>query len=97
MQFYLVYGVVYTPDELLKLQQLVKERTGRTMNLTDEQLTAYTQEGGVPHLDGEYTVFGEVVSGLGVVERIQNVERDAHNRPLTDVRILSVRVSKAKK
>lgn len=92
MQFYIVFGEVYTPMELQKLQRVFEERTGRKMKLSDEQITAYTTVGGTPFLDGEYTVFGEVVSGMDVVERIQNVDRDSNDRPTVDVRILSVRV-----
>ena len=43
---------------------------------------AYTTVGGTPHLDGGYTVFGEVLEGMDVVDRIQRVERDANDRPL---------------
>ena len=42
--------------------------------LTDEQVQVYTAVGGTPHLDGQYTVFGEVVSGLDIVEQIQQTE-----------------------
>lgn len=48
---------------------------------------AYKKYGGTPHLDGQYTVFGEVVEGLDVVRDIQWVETDSNDRPLTDVRI----------
>lgn len=50
----------------------------------------YVKYGGVPHLDGGYTVFGEVLEGLDVVEKIQNVETDKSNndRPLQDVVII---------
>ncbi|MBQ5888973.1 MAG: peptidylprolyl isomerase, partial [Bacteroidaceae bacterium] len=71
-----------------------KRRTGKELMLTPEQETAYTTVGGTPHLDGEYTVFGEVVSGLDVVEKIQNAACDANNRPLEDVRILKVDIIK---
>ena len=94
MQFYIVCGKVYTPMELQKLQSIIEERTGRKMDMSNEQITAYTKDGGTPVLDGEYTVFGEVLSGMEVVERIQNVERDSLDRPLNDVRILSVKVKK---
>lgn len=50
-----------------------------------EQKEAYTTIGGTPFLDGAYTVFGEVEEGLDVVERIQNVQTSAADRPLTDV------------
>ena len=94
MQFYIVYGKEYTLPELQKLQAVIEERTGRKMNMSNERLAAYINEGGTPFLDGEYTVFGEVLSGLEVVDRIQNVERDSLDRPLSDVRIISVRVKK---
>ena len=55
--------------------------------LTPEQRQAYTTIGGYPSLDGEYTVFGEVVEGLEVVDKIAIVETDKANRPVTDVRM----------
>ena len=62
--------------------------TGRDMNITPQQEEAYTTTGGTPHLDGEYTVFGEVVDGLEVVDAIQHVRCDRNDRPLDDVRII---------
>lgn len=54
---------------------------------TPEQREAYTTVGGTPDLDGEYTVFGQVVDGLDVVRKINNLKTDAADRPLSDVRI----------
>lgn len=59
---------------------------------TPEQLKMYSSIGGAPHLDSEYTVFGEVVSGMKVVDEIQNLKTDSNDRPLIDVRILKLKV-----
>lgn len=93
-QFYIVWGKVYTKDELQAYKDYYKRRTGKELMLTPEQETAYTTVGGTPHLDGEYTVFGEVVSGLDVVEKIQNAACDANDRPIEDIRILKVEIIK---
>lgn len=55
--------------------------------LTNKQVEVYTSVGGVPHLDGAYTVFGKVVEGMDVVERIASVKTDSRDRPLEDVRM----------
>ena len=91
-QFYIVWGQVYTKEQLERFKELYKLRMGKELKLTAEQEEAYTTVGGTPHLDGEYTVFGEVISGLDVVERIQNVACDGNDRPLEDVRILKVEI-----
>lgn len=59
---------------------------------TPEQREAYSTVGGTPHLDGAYTVFGEVVEGMDVIDAIQKVETDAADRPKEDVRIISMKV-----
>lgn len=91
-QFYIVWGKVYTPEELQTFKNYYKRRFGREINFTDEQQRVYTTIGGTPHLDGDYTVFGEVTSGLEVVDRIQNVPCDRNDRPLEDIRIIKVEI-----
>ncbi len=54
----------------------------------------YKTSGGAPHLDGGYTVFGEVVSGLDIVDKIASVATDQNNRPLQDVKILNTKVTR---
>ena len=56
--------------------------------MTPEMRLAYRKTGGTPHLDGQYTVFGEVVDVLEVVERLQRVYTDDYDRPVDDVRIV---------
>lgn len=75
-----------------QLAAMAKAEAKQAGGLTDAQREAYTTVGGVPHLDGQYTVFGEVVEGLDVVERIQNTETRPGDRPKTDIRILSTEV-----
>lgn len=60
--------------------------------ITPEMEKAYIEKGGTPHLDGQYTVFGEVLSGMETVEKIQNSETGAADRPKEDIKILSVKV-----
>lgn len=60
--------------------------------LTAEMKEAYTTVGGAPHLDGDYTVFGEVLEGMDTIERIEKAETDRNDRPKTDVRIISMQV-----
>lgn len=61
-------------------------------HFTPEQVKAYTTVGGTPHLDNEYTVFGEVVEGLDIVDKIQQVKTDRSDRPEEDVKIINVSV-----
>ena len=68
------------------------ELFGDRIRMTEEMEEHYTKVGGAPHLDGAYTVFGEVTEGMDVVDRIQHVEHDANNRPLEDVRIIKATI-----
>lgn len=86
-QFYIVWGHRFNEVMLDKVQQKLDDRTKGTVKLTPEVRAEYRRVGGTPHLDGQYTVFGEVTGGLDVVEKIQGVSTDSNSRPLEDVRI----------
>ena len=88
MQFYIVWGKVFDDAGLDQMQERLDGRTGGKVKLTPEMRDVYKTIGGTPHLDGQYTVFGEVVSGLDVVDAIQKVATDENDRPLEDVRII---------
>ncbi len=88
IQFYIVTGKYFTDMELNKLE----EANGIT--LTPEQRQAYMLEGGSPHLDGSYTVYGEVVDGMKVVDKIQFVTTGEADRPVKDVVIKSMTIVK---
>lgn len=74
---------------LFELAPRVEKATGLKVTKTfiPEQVNAYTTIGGSPHLDGEYTVFGKVIRGLEVIDKIAAVETDPGERPLNDVRL----------
>jgi peptidyl-prolyl cis-trans isomerase B (cyclophilin B) len=92
MQFYIVWGKIFDDEGLDKVQERLDSRTDGRVKLTPEMREVYKTVGGTPHLDGQYTVFGEVVSGLDVVDAIQQVATDDNDRPLEDVRILRARL-----
>ncbi len=75
-------------------QELIKETEAnvKPQTMTEEQIRDYTTIGGTPHLDGQYTVFGEVLEGMETVEKIQKAATDGRDRPLEDIRILSIKV-----
>ncbi len=90
-QFYIVWGKTYATQQLYQIGDKVEAATDHRVTMTDELLDLYHDVGGVPHLDGQYTVFGEVTEGLDVVDRIQKAQTDDYDRPIDDIRILRAR------
>ena len=78
-QFYIVQGKVLTPDEI----EMYKQRG--VASFSEESAEIYMTLGGTPHLDGSYTVYGEVVKGLEIIDTIAAQATDAYNRPIDDV------------
>ena len=93
-QFYIVWGKRFSSAEIEKAQERLDTMTHGRVKLTPEMIKVYKSVGGTPHLDGQYTVFGEATEGLDVVERIQKAETDEFDRPFEDIRILRATVTK---
>ena len=85
-------GLQALQNELI--QQTEAEAANLSLTFTDEQIDAYTTVGGTPHLDGQYTVFGEVVSGMDVVDNIQNTTTGRMDRPTVDIKIVKASILK---
>ena len=83
-------GLQALQDQLIA--QLEAEYSKDPFTLTEAQRQAYTTVGGTPHLDGQYTVFGEVIKGMEVVDAIQSVKTGANDRPVEDVKVISARI-----
>lgn len=78
-QFYIVQGKKYSPSYLNRLSM----QSGN--NWTSEQIDFYSNEGGTPQLDGQYTVFGQIIQGLEVLDSIALLPRDRMDRPYDDI------------
>ena len=87
-QFYIVQGQVLTPEQIPMIE------SQRGTKLSEEQKRLYTTVGGSPWLDKGYTVFGEVVEGLDVIDKIAAVKTAPGDRPVDNVYILKVQVLK---
>ena len=85
-QFYIVTGKYYTEMELNKME------AEKGITLTEEQRKAYMLEGGAPHLDGNYTVFGQVIEGMKVVDKIQFVDTNEEDRPTKNIAIKTMKI-----
>jgi cyclophilin family peptidyl-prolyl cis-trans isomerase len=87
-------------DEAKKLAEEIKEKieveyelAEGKLNFTELQREAYTTIGGSPEIDHEYTVFGEIVGGMEVIDKIAALKTDGNNRPYTDV-VINVKIIK---
>lgn len=91
------YQLAEDYENLMRINREVSDETRERfeeirLKLSDEQVKAYTTVGGTPHLDGEYTVFGEVIEGLEVLDRIAGQETDDYARPTEDVVIRKMEI-----
>ena len=90
-QFYIVWGRRLRP---VPLKKAIAHLAEKGIELDRFMINDYQMYGGTPHLDGAYTVFGQVIEGLDVVEAIQEVATDSLDRPLEDVYIIKALVEK---
>lgn len=88
-QFYIVQGKIANDSTFIK----AKNRTNG-YEIPEEHKQVYRTIGGIPHLDSRYTVFGEVLKGMEVVDKIAQIKTDKNDRPVDDVRIKRVRIIK---
>jgi peptidyl-prolyl cis-trans isomerase B (cyclophilin B) len=93
-QFYIVWGRVLDDKKLSQIQERLDSVTQGRVKLTPEMIATYKTVGGTPHLDGQYTIFGEVTEGMEILDRIQQMPTDQFARPLKDIRILKATVTK---
>jgi cyclophilin family peptidyl-prolyl cis-trans isomerase len=91
-QFYIVQGKIWNETDL----EIQMNRSGRPF--TEQQKMVYRTIGGSPHLDGNYTVFGEIVSGMSVVDSITNQPLGPRDQPKTNItmRITAKKIKKRK-
>jgi peptidyl-prolyl cis-trans isomerase B (cyclophilin B) len=88
-QLYLTGDMQAYQRKVYSLVPRIEKMTGEKIykEVSPEKLKAYTTIGGAPHLDGEYTVFGRVISGLEVIDKIAAIQVDERHRPLEDLRM----------
>jgi len=87
-QFYVVHGRKSTDQQLNSIEKKMN------IKYSDEMREAYKTVGGTPHLDGNYTVFGEVIEGFEVIDSIAAVKGDSRNRPMENIRMTVTLVKK---
>ena len=79
-------------QDKIEAQARAEVKKQPALKYSKEQIQAYTTVGGAPHLDGAYTIFGEVVEGMDIVDNIGGARTNRADRPLTDIRILKATV-----
>ena len=79
-------------QDTLERQAKAQQKEEGVRKFTPEQIKIYTSKGGAPHLDGDYTVFGEVIEGMDAVSRIEAVKTNKADRPIENIRILKATI-----
>ena len=95
-QFYIVVGKQFTNEQLDQMEASKIDKHGHandsTYKFSEQARIDYTTIGGTPHLDGNYTVYGEVLTGIDVVDKIAQARTNRADRPREDIRIIKMRL-----
>jgi cyclophilin family peptidyl-prolyl cis-trans isomerase len=81
-------------EEIASSKMLSFLMTYQNYHISREQRDSYIKAGGTPRLDATYTVFGEVIEGLNVVDNISSVSTDSHDKPFNDIKIINMKILK---
>jgi cyclophilin family peptidyl-prolyl cis-trans isomerase len=87
-QFYIVHGKPVSENQI----EILEQQKG--YKLTPEQKKTMMEKGGTPLLDREYTVFGQVIDGLNIIDKIAATQTDGSDRPVEDVKIIKIKIIK---
>jgi len=87
-QFYIVQGKAWPRKYMPKFEEKRGEK------YTEEQIKTYETIGGTPHLDGQYTVFGEVIQGMNIIEEIAKMKTGRGDRPIENILIIKMNLIK---
>jgi peptidylprolyl isomerase len=81
-------------QEIASLKMFQYLANNKAYMITEEQRNIYKTVGGTPLLDGTYTVFGEVLEGLNILDKIADVQTDGNNKPVNDIRIIKMKITR---
>lgn len=89
-QIYMSGDMQAYQQKIYSLVPRMEKETGIKIykEVSEEKIKAYSTVGGAPHLDGEYTVFGKVINGLDVIDKIARLQKGANDRPMEDIRMV---------
>jgi peptidyl-prolyl cis-trans isomerase B (cyclophilin B) len=93
-QFYIVQGRTFDLSTMTQMEASLNRGVapGKEFKYSEQAIKDYTNIGGTPHLDGQYTVFGEVIKGLEIVDKIAVIAADGRSRPKEDVKMTVTRI-----